>query len=89
MVYWQNTEGGVSVSYTHLDVYKRQILENAASYVRPGGTLVYSTCTVLPEENEDVTGDFLDQHPASGLTQSSAQVVPFHGACLLYTSRCV
>ena len=39
------------------------ILENASGYVRPGGTLVYSTCTVLPEENEDVTGDFLDKHP--------------------------
>ena len=46
-----------------LPLIQRAILENAASYVRPGGTLVYSTCTVLPEENEDVTGDFLDQHP--------------------------
>ena len=42
---------------------QRAILENASGYVRPGGTLMYSTCTVLPEENEDVTGDFLDQHP--------------------------
>lgn len=46
-----------------LPVIQRAILDNAARYVRPGGTLVYSTCTVLPEENEDVTGDFLDQHP--------------------------
>ena len=46
-----------------LPLVQRAILENASGYVRPGGTLVYSTCTVLPEENEDVTGDFLDQHP--------------------------
>lgn len=39
------------------------ILDNASRYVAPGGTLVYSTCTVLPEENEDVTGRFLSGHP--------------------------
>ena len=38
---------------------QRAILDNAAKYVRPGGTLVYSTCTVLPEENEAVTERFL------------------------------
>lgn len=42
---------------------QRSILENAAGYVRPGGTLVYSTCTVLPEENEDVAAWFLETHP--------------------------
>ena len=39
---------------------QRAILENGARYVRPGGVLVYSTCTVLPEENERVTDAFLD-----------------------------
>ena len=38
------------------------ILENAATYVRSGGTLIYSTCTVLPEENEQVTEAFLAKH---------------------------
>ena len=46
-----------------LPVLQRAILDNAAPYVRPGGTLVYSTCTVLPEENEEVTGGFLTEHP--------------------------
>lgn len=41
---------------------QRAILENAASYVRPGGTLVYSTCTILRAENEAVTDDFLVRH---------------------------
>ena len=38
------------------------ILENASTYVRSGGTLIYSTCTVLPEENEQVTEEFLAKH---------------------------
>ena len=41
---------------------QRAILENAAAYVRPGGALLYATCTVLPEENEDVAEDFLTRH---------------------------
>lgn len=36
-----------------------QILKTASRYVKHGGTLVYSTCTVLPEENEEVLGRFL------------------------------
>lgn len=40
------------------------ILANAARYVKPGGTLVYSTCTVLPEENERVVDRFLRTEPA-------------------------
>ena len=47
-----------------LPVTQTAILENAASYVRPGGLLVYSTCTVLPEENEQVCTAFLGEHPA-------------------------
>ena len=39
------------------------ILENAAGYLRPGGTLVYATCTVLREENEAVLERFLAEHP--------------------------
>ena len=35
------------------------ILENASRYVKPGGVLLYSTCTILPEENEGVTDAFL------------------------------
>lgn len=46
-----------------LPVIQRTILETAARYVRPGGTLLYSTCTILPEENQEVTGGFLAEHP--------------------------
>ncbi len=35
------------------------ILKNAAQYLKPGGALVYSTCTILPEENEQVAEAFV------------------------------
>ena len=46
-----------------LPVIQNDILSNAARYVRPGGVLVYSTCTILPEENGEVTDGFLADHP--------------------------
>lgn len=39
------------------------ILAASAEALKPGGVLVYSTCTVLPRENEDVVGAFLAAHP--------------------------
>ena len=44
---------------------KRQmeILDEAARLVRPGGRMVYSTCTYNPEENEDMVRQFLEEHP--------------------------
>ena len=39
------------------------ILANACRYVKPGGVLLYSTCTILPEENEGVAAAFLAGHP--------------------------
>ena len=39
------------------------ILCGAAEYVRPGGTLVYSTCTLNPDENEHIVTRFLMEHP--------------------------
>lgn len=39
------------------------ILDNLAAYVKPGGILLYSTCTILKRENEDVAKRFLAHHP--------------------------
>ena len=39
-----------------------KILENQAKYVKKGGVLLYSTCTVLKAENEDVVAAFLEKH---------------------------
>jgi len=39
------------------------ILDAAASIVKPGGRLVYATCSLLREENEEVAANFLQHHP--------------------------
>ncbi len=38
------------------------ILENVSKYLKNGGVLVYSTCTVLPNENQDTVNNFLKAH---------------------------
>ena len=42
---------------------QRRILEAQATHLKPGGTLVYCTCTVLRRENEAVVESFLADHP--------------------------
>lgn len=42
---------------------QRDILEAIWQYVRPGGVLLYSTCTIDPEENEEQVKLFLEDHP--------------------------
>ena len=46
---------------------QRAILDNASRYVKAGGVLVYSTCTLLPEENQQNIEDFLARHPEFSL----------------------
>ena len=41
---------------------QRKILNSSAEYVKAGGILVYSTCTILKEENSDIIADFLNSH---------------------------
>ena len=42
---------------------QQEILDNAAEMLRPGGRMVYSTCTFSPEEDEDGIACFLERHP--------------------------
>ena len=42
---------------------QREILEQASTYVKPGGTLIYSTCTIGKEENQDNVEWFLEHYP--------------------------
>ena len=46
-----------------LPAIQAAILEASAGYLKPGGVLVYSTCTILPAENQDVVKTFLSAHP--------------------------
>ena len=47
---------------TELPQLQLQILQNQARYVKPGGVLLYSTCTLLKRENEDVVASFLEKN---------------------------
>ncbi len=54
---------------------QRKILENASCYVKKGGKLVYSTCTVNRSENEDAVKDFLENHSKFTLLEE-VQLLP-------------
>jgi 16S rRNA (cytosine967-C5)-methyltransferase len=47
-----------------LAALQAELLVKAASFVKPGGKLVYATCSVLPRENEEQIARFLAAHPA-------------------------
>lgn len=54
---------------------QKEIFEAAATYVKEGGTLVYSTCTVNPEENELQVDAFCERHPEFEL-EFKKQLIP-------------
>lgn len=41
---------------------QKLIIDNVSKMVKPGGVLLYSTCTLMPEENEDIIEAFLAEH---------------------------
>lgn len=50
-------------SVQNLPEIQYKILQTSSQYLQPGGALVYSTCTLMPAENEQVTARFLKEHP--------------------------
>ena len=56
---WRLTEQQLSERCSQQD----EVLRDAAAYVRPGGRLVYITCSVLPDENEARIAAFVADHP--------------------------
>ena len=80
---WNKTERTV-LEHT---VLQRRLLENCAALVKPGGTLVYATCTTEPEENDDVIAWFLSgpgssfriDDPRPFLPQAAAALVDAEG----------
>lgn len=59
---------------THL---QKNLLEVGASLVKKGGNLVYATCSLLHEENQDVVTAFLDTHPEFTLIPCGLEGAPF------------
>jgi len=55
---WRHQESAIA----ELTVKQTAILASAATLVKPGGRLVYATCSVLPEENQDIVAAFLERH---------------------------
>lgn len=53
------------------------LLTQAATRLRPGGRMVYSTCSLEPEENEQVLQDFLATHPRFALVDKPRTLLPF------------
>ncbi len=51
-------------AFAGLPAVQTQILETASRYLKPGGTLLYSTCTLSRAENDAVVDRFLETHPA-------------------------
>ncbi|WP_150495817.1 RsmB/NOP family class I SAM-dependent RNA methyltransferase [Roseibium aquae] len=66
---WRLSEGALKDRIAD----QRSVLREAAGFVKPGGNLVYVTCSVLPEENDHQIEEFLAEHaqfqPASALAR--------------------
>jgi 16S rRNA (cytosine967-C5)-methyltransferase len=82
-VKWRRTEA----DFAPLAATQRRLLHQAASVLRPGGRLIYSTCSSEPEENDDVVDAFLEERrelrpampealagPASALVDGSGRL---------------
>jgi 16S rRNA (cytosine967-C5)-methyltransferase len=78
--------------FARLNTLQRKLLHGAADSVKPGGTLVYATCSALASENETLIQEFLAansafqpapvKHPLSGEpTPGIIRIQPWEGPC--------
>lgn len=68
---WHRSETDIQ----RLSRLQRQLLYRVARLVKPGGTLVYATCTLTREENEEAVENFLSSHPDFSL-EDAADYLP-------------
>ena len=78
-------------SISSLPDIQYEILKNAAAYVKPGGRLLYSTCTIIRQENENIINKFLSSHtdfklapfnnPVTGETSGIVTLLPHKHNC--------
>jgi len=64
---WRQSEAGIA----ELAAKQRAILSAAAALLKPGGRLVYATCSFLRVENQDIVAAFLAAHPQFGLVPAN------------------
>jgi 16S rRNA (cytosine967-C5)-methyltransferase len=65
-------------SVEELKEKQRAILDSAARLLKKGGRLVYATCSVLQEENQDIVSAFLTAHPDFSLLPASEVLTQHH-----------
>ena len=74
---WRQNENSVA----ELSVKQAAILDAAAKLARPGGRVVYATCSLLAAENDAIIEAFLARHPEFSLTPASS-VLAKHGVAI-------
>jgi len=67
---WRQTPADLA----ELTAKQARILAAAATLLKPGGRLVYATCSVLPEENDAIVDAFLAAHPEFRATDAAAEL---------------
>ena len=67
---WRQTADSVA----ELTAKQASILRGASVLVKPGGRLVYATCSILPDENEAIVNAFLAEHPQFTLVAADAEL---------------
>lgn len=71
---WRQTPESID----ELKVKQASILAAAANLLKPGGRLVYATCSFLPEENQNIIHDFLQAHSQFALLDCSELLMQQH-----------
>lgn len=69
---WTKTEADIK----NLTSIQREILDSVSPLLKPGGVLVYSTCTIAPEENQQMVKEFLSANPEFTLDNSLPELLP-------------
>lgn len=68
---------------------QESILETAAKYLKAEGVLVYSTCTILEEENQKQVAKFLEKHPEFSLEREEVLLTHQTGGSGFYIAKCI